>query len=89
MKILQQEDISKWNQLCNCYRCNSKLQAEGDDLYFKRVKKSGSDPRDPSDHYEYLADTYYVICPVCKNEIAIDSIKIPYLLRSKAETRGK
>ena len=87
MKILKKVETDNWTYKCNCYRCSSELEADVKDLRYKREKKTGSDPRDPSDSYSYMADVYYVTCPVCSNQISVDEAKIPYVLKKKTQEK--
>ena len=92
MKVTYQPDISTWSTNCECSRCYSKMEISGDDLCHQVKKKWYSDAYGDGGDYSN-ADVYYVICPICSNQIDINqtSTKMPFLLTKqvKAKHKGK
>jgi hypothetical protein len=78
MKIIKQENIDDWNYECKCSKCNSELLAEKPDVKFHSYE---------GDMREAGYTTYYVICPVCSNQINIESVVIPKLLQVQLKTK--
>ena len=68
MKILKQEDISKWNYEYKCTKCNTDLLIDKDDLHYM------------SDYYN-SDESFYADCVVCDNRFYIEPVIVPALLK--------
>lgn len=90
MKVLSSPDISNWKSTCSCYQCSSKMEIDSNDLQYKKTKKSSWDER-WGESSTYMADVYYVVCPMCQNELEINIIseKIPFLLLQKVRSKSE
>lgn len=82
MKILKQEDISKWEYQYKCAQCNSELLVEQGDLSYTYVD---GDMRDQTAGY----DTYHASCPVCSQRFYIDEVNLPKILQIQVKKKSQ
>lgn len=69
MKIIKKTDTNAWAHSVTCDKCDSELEVEKNDLYFKHY------PGDCRGESAY--DKFYCYCPVCHDQINILNEKIP------------
>jgi hypothetical protein len=70
MRIIEYpEDFEEWTVTKECGDCHSVVEFEEEDLHF-------------NDEY-HICNDYYVICPICENNLYIDDGKIPEYLKKK------
>lgn len=80
MKILKQEDTSKWGFRTTCDNCDSELLVEASDLH--HLYHEGYGMREPS------WDEYFATCPVCSKIVGIPESKIPKALRVSVKAKS-
>lgn len=84
MKIIEKKDFADWKHQFNCSKCDSKLEAEHEDV--KCIKHAAwSDPRDGSGGPETY--TYYVECAVCCARYDIPDNHLPKTLQLEVQKR--
>jgi hypothetical protein len=75
MKIIKKVDVNAWRHLCNCVRCDSKLEVEVTDLKCKTFTDGSK--------------TLYFNCPVCYQLNYIAKDLTPRLVQMTVEAFGE
>jgi hypothetical protein len=84
MKIIEQKDWSTWTYVFKCVRCESKLEAEVDDIV--HTPESGGNSRD------YCPETFCVFCTLCKQSqyiAATEVANMPEMVKHTARKRSE
>lgn len=88
MKVISSPDIDNWKEKCKCHICSSMLEIDSSDVLHKieRRYESYGDPWDGGSYHNY--DCYYIVCPMCKKEVTINTNGMPYLLKEKVKEKS-
>lgn len=86
MKIIEKKDFSKWTYQFACKRCESKLEAEPNDVV-AQYHEGYTDMREPGAGRAYW--TYHVQCAVCNDKHQIDSSSIPKGMQHEVQERSQ
>lgn len=80
MKIIEKKDWKKeWKFAFTCPQCESKLEAETDDLW--HAKSSGGNQRD------YCEESFWCSCPICNQRVTVHPESIPSYVQKLARDR--
>lgn len=80
MKIISTPDISNWCVKCTCGQCTTVFEADAGDVRY--TPSTGGNARD------YQPSWFYVECPVCMKQLAIDETDVPHMVQKQAKDRG-
>lgn len=80
MKVLEKKDWSGWRHRCQCPKCESKLEAEPQDIICH--------PASGGNQHDYCPEYFTINCAVCSQSISVDEKLIPNFLRDQARTRA-
>lgn len=81
MKVLEKKDWGAWRVTVKCAKCESALEAESTDIHAQFYDADG--PTRPS------CWSYLVKCPVCRNEVYLNSDLIPPYLQEQAQAASR
>lgn len=86
MKVLSSPDLSTWKYQLTCDTCNSKLEADQDDVCSKIESKFYSGTMGDAGYYANN-EVFYVTCSMCYKELNVHPGDIPYLLKEKIKAK--
>jgi hypothetical protein len=82
MKVLEKKEWEKtWSWQCTCPQCESKLEAESKDVH--------NAPASGGNQHDYCEESFFVVCPVCSQHIAVPVSVIPKYVAKLSRDRAK